>query len=130
MAKTYDVKNVSVIVNGVYLTDFSETPVEIEKDEDGYTTKVGAMGDVARAKTNNPLGTIKVTLLQTSPYVAYLDRLATSGALFPISVINAGDPKETASATEAFVKKPASRTYGPEIEDREFEIQALDLKFE
>ncbi|MEY9097056.1 hypothetical protein ABH899_005750, partial [Paenibacillus sp. RC84] len=30
--------------------------------------------------------------------------------------------------TEAIVKKPANRAYGNEAEDREFEIQLLDMK--
>ena len=91
---------------------------------------MGAQGDVARAKVNNNLGTIKITLQQTSPFVAYLDRLANSGKLVAVSVIAAGDPKEVNSATEAYVKKPADRTYSKSIEDREYEIQCLDLKME
>jgi hypothetical protein len=126
--KTYDAKSVSVIVNGVYLTDLGESMVEIEKDEDNYSVAVGAQGDTVRSKVNNNLGTITVTLQQTSPQIAYMDKLANSGALFPISVTSAGDPKEVASATEAFIKKPAARTYGNEAEDREYEIQALDLQ--
>jgi hypothetical protein len=126
--KTYDAKSVSVIVDGVYLTDLGESMVEIEKDEDNFSVVVGAQGDTVRSKVNNNLGTITVTLQQTSPQIAYLDKLANSGALVPISVISAGDPKETTSSTEAFIKKPASRTYGAEAEDREFEFQCLDLQ--
>ncbi|TCZ76178.1 DUF3277 family protein [Paenibacillus albiflavus] len=130
MAKVYDPKNTTVIVGGVYLTGLGEDMVEVDKDEDNQEAKVGAQGDVAVARINNNLGTIKVTLLSVSPQVSMLDRLANSGKLFPISVIYAGDPKETATATEAFVKKPATRSYGKEVADREYEIQALDLKFE
>ncbi|MEW9702826.1 phage protein [Paenibacillus sp. SI8] len=128
--KTYDAKDVSVIVDGVYLTGFSDNVVEIEKDEDNFNVKVGAQGDTARAKVNNKLGTIKVTLQQTSPQVSYLDGLANSGKLVPITVVYAGETRETSSATEAFVKKPAARTYSGEIEDREYEFQCLDLKME
>jgi len=124
---TYDAKGVSVIVNGVYLTGFSESMVEVEKDEDGYETKVGAQGDAIRTKVNSQLGTIKVTLLQTSPQVAFLDKLANTGEMVAISVTSSGPPKETSSATEAFVKKPASRTYGKDAEDREYEFQCIDL---
>lgn len=127
---SYDAKTVSVIVNGVFLTGFAESMVEVEKTEDGYSTKVGAQGDVIRTKTNNDLGTITVTLLQTSPQAAYLDRLANSGQLVPVSVISAGPPKETSQATQAYVTKPATRTYANESEDREFTIQCLDLKMD
>lgn len=129
--KTYDAKSVSVIVNGVYLTGFGEsTMVEIEKSEDNYETKVGAQGDVIRAKINNNTGTMTVTLQQSSPHVAYLDGLANSGKLVPITVISNNDPKETSSATEAYVTKPATRTYGSSAEEREFSIMCLDLKIE
>jgi hypothetical protein len=126
---TYDAKSVSVIVDTVYLTGFAESMVECEKDEENFEVKVGAQGDVIRTKVNNPLGTISVTLQSTSPQVAYLDKLANSGKLVPISVINAGPPKETVTVTEAFVKKPASRSYGNEAEDREYEFQCLDMTF-
>lgn len=124
---TYDPKDVAVIVDGTYLTGFSEDMVEIEKSENNFETKVGAQGDVVRTKVNNPLGTITVTLLPSSPQVAFMDRLANSGKLVPVTVIYSGTPKETTTATEAFVQKPATRTYGNEAEDREYEIQCLDI---
>ena len=128
-ATTYDSKAVSVIVGGVYLTGFSEDMVEVEKDEDNFEVKVGAQGDTVRTKVNNPLGTATVTLQQTSPQVAYLDGLANSGKLVPVTIINTGPPKETITVTEAFIKKPASRTYGNEAEDREYEFVLMDMLF-
>ncbi len=128
-ATTFDAKSVTVTVGGVYLTGFSESMVEIEKDEDNYEVKVGAQGDTVRTKINNPLGTITVTLLQTSPQVAYLDKLANTGELVPVSVINVGPPKETVTVSEAFIKKPAARSYGNEAEDREYEFQCMDMLF-
>ncbi|NQX67981.1 DUF3277 family protein [Paenibacillus alba] len=104
--------------------------VEISKDEDNFEAKVGAQGDAVRTKINNSLGTMKVTLQQTSPQIAYLNRLANSGEMVPISVISANDPKETTTATEAYVKKQPDRKYGKDTEDREYEFQALDLKME
>ncbi|WP_422659116.1 phage structural protein [Paenibacillus sp. EC2-1] len=128
-ATTYDSKAVSVIVGGVYLTGFSEDMVEVEKDEDNFEVKVGAQGDTVRTKVNNPLGTATVTLQQTSPQVPYLDGLANSGKLVPVTIINAGPPKETITVTEAFIKKPAARTYGNEAEDREYEFVLMDMLF-
>lgn len=127
---TFDAKSVTVTVDGVYLTGFSESMVEIEKDEDNYEVKVGAQGDTVRAKVNNPLGTITVTLLQSSPQVAYLDKLANTGHIVPIAIINVGPPKESVTVTEAFIKKPASRSYGSEAEDREYEFQCMDMRFD
>lgn len=128
-ATTFDAKGVSVIVGGTYLTGFAESMVAAEKSENNFEIKVGAQGDTMRTKVNNPMGTITVTLLATSPQVAFLDGLANSGKLVPISVINAGPPKETITVTEAFINKPASRTYGNEIDDREYEFQCMDMTF-
>lgn len=125
----FDAKSVSVIVDGTYLTGFGESMVEAEKAENNYEVKVGAQGDTMRTKTNNPLGTITTTLLATSPQVAFLDNLANSGRLVPITVINSGPPKETITVTEAFVNKPASRAYGTDIDDREYEFQCMDMTF-
>ncbi|SFJ44243.1 Protein of unknown function [Paenibacillus sp. UNC496MF] len=127
MIQTYDAKNVSVIVNNVYLTGFSEDIVEIEKDEDTYDVKVGAQGDVVRTRNNNPLGTIKVTLQASSPQVPMLDKLANAGTLVPVSVISSGANKETSTASQAFLTKPSARKYGKQADDREYEFKCLDL---
>lgn len=126
-AKTYDSQDVAVVVNGVYLTGFSEDMVGVAKDEENWATTVGAQGDVVRSRVNNKLGTITVTLQATSPQVPYLNGLANSGKLVPVSVTYNGSPKETSTATQAYIKKPADREYGNESGDREFEFQCLDL---
>ncbi|RQW12128.1 DUF3277 family protein [Paenibacillus rhizophilus] len=101
--------------------------VTVSKDEDGFTTTVGAQGDVVVNKVNNPLGTIAVTLQATSPQVPYLDGLARSGEKVSVTVAYNGDPKEISTATEAIIKKPADREYGSEVGDRSYEFQCLDL---
>lgn len=125
---TYDPMDLTVTVGGVFLTGFSEDMAEFEKDEDNWEAKVGAQGDVVRSKINNPLATMKVTLLATSPQVTYLDKLANTGELVPVSLIYNGSPKESITVTEAYIKKPAARTYGNESEDREYELQCLDAE--
>lgn len=127
MVTSYDAKDVSVIVNGIYLTGFADgTFVSYEKTEDGYAISVGAQGDTARAKVNNPLGTITVTLQQTSPQVAMLNNLAKSGKLVEARVIHKGTNTEKVGGTQCFILKEASGEYGSEISNREFTIQVLD----
>lgn len=120
---TYDPMDLSTSVGGVFLTGFSEDLVEWEKDEDSNTFKVGAQGDVLVTKVNNPLATLKITLLATSPQVPYMDKLAVTGQVVDVSVIYNGTPKETITSTAGVVKKPAVRKYGNEADDREYEIQ-------
>lgn len=126
MATTYDAKDLTVTVGKTFITGFSEDMVEFEKDEDNWSTKVGAQGDTVRSKVHNPLATLKITLLATSPVVSYLDGLAKSGELVEVSVIFNGTSKEMITSTSAFVKKPAARTYNNEVADREFELQLMD----
>ena len=127
MVTSYDAKDVSVIVNGIYLTGFADgTFVSYSKDEEQFSTTVGALGDVARAKVNNPLGTITVTLQQTSPQVSMMNNLAMSGKLVEARVIHKGSNTEKVGGVQCFVMKPASGEYGSEISNREFTINVLD----
>lgn len=127
MVTTYDSKDVAVVVNGVYLTGFADgTFVSWAKDEENYNVTVGAQGDVARSKVNNPLGTITVTLQQTSPQVKYMDNLAKAGKIIPVSVIDKGSSAVNVGGTKCFVKKPADGERGEEVGSAEYEIQVMD----
>lgn len=122
--KTYDPKDVTVTVGGRFLTGFAEgSMVECEKDEDNFSTKVSAQGEVVVTLSNNPLGTVTITLDQTSPDVTYLNKLANAKKIIPIWVKG---PTEKAGGTQAMIKKPANVSYGDETEDREFEVQVFD----
>lgn len=127
MITSYDAKDVSVIVGGVYLTGFAEgTFVSYEKTEDNFALSVGSLGDVARAKVNNPLGTITITLQQTSPQVTYLNNLARSGKIVEARVIHKGTNTEKIGGTQCFILKEAAGEFSNEISSREFTIQVMD----
>ena len=127
MVTSYDAKDVSVIVNGVYLTGFADgTFVSYSKDEEQWSVSVGALGDTARAKVNNPLGTITVTLQQTSPQVSMMNNLAISGKLVEVRIIHKGSNTLKVGGTQCFIKKTADGEFSNEISNREFEIQVLD----
>lgn len=128
MITTYDAKDVSVIVGGVYLTGLAEGSfVSFEKDEESRTPSVGAQGDVAVAKVNNPLGTITVTLQQTSPQIPYLNSLAKSDTFFETRVIYKGVIDEKVGGTNCYIKRPPSGEYADEVSSREVEIAVLDF---
>lgn len=130
MITTYDAKDVNLIVNGVYGTGFAEgTFITYEKTEDNYALSVGAQGDVARAKVNNPLGTITVTFQQTSPQVKQYNDLAKSGKIVEARVIEKGSQTVKVGGTQCFIMKPANGEYGSEISNREFTIQVMDMEF-
>jgi predicted type IV restriction endonuclease len=127
MINSYDAKNVTVVVDGVYITGFAEGSfVECEKAEDTYQTSVGAQGDVGISEVNNPLGNITITLQQTSPSVSYLNRLAASKRIVSVWVISNNTPREKIGGTQARVLRPAQTTYSNSIESRAFQLQVFD----
>lgn len=124
-AKLYDPRDCVVTVGGVYITGLGEDMVSCEKDEDSFSTSVGAQGDVVINKSNNQLGTITVTVQGTSPQKGYLLGLAKSGAMFDVWVVNKSID-EKAGGSKAMMKKPPTLEQGTELADREFEIQVFD----
>lgn len=132
--RTYDPKDVNVIVGGVALTGFAEdTFVTAERMEDSFTEYVGAKGEVAMADNNNKTGEITVTLEATSPSVAYLNELANrkgKNAIVPVTVVDLNDDSRVViSGAEARVRKPASYEAGKEISEREFVIFVSEMEF-
>ncbi|AFC32136.1 hypothetical protein PM3016_5436 [Paenibacillus mucilaginosus 3016] len=126
---TFNAKDVAITVNNIFLTGVAEDSfVTASKDEDEFTTSVGAQGDVSVSEVNNPLGTITVTLQQSSPYVEYLNRLAVSKTMVPIWVFYNGRPKEKIGGTQARIKRPAAVNYSDDATDsnRSFEFQVFD----
>ena len=128
MVTQYDSKNVNIVVGGVYLTGFAEDNlVSVEKMEDNSTYSVGAQGDVVQNVVNNPLGTITVTLAQTSPQVPYLNDLANRATQVEVWVNDKNTNGSVAGGTKCVVNKPAVAEYGAEVGSREFVITAMDF---
>lgn len=127
--RAYDPKDCVVMVGGVYITGLGEDMVSCEKDEDNFSTAVGAQGDVVVNRSNNQLGTITVTVQGTSPQKDYLMGLAKTGEMFDIWVINKSI-REKVGGSKAMMKKPPALEQGAELADREFEIQVFDYTVE
>lgn len=127
--RAYDPKDCVVMVGGVYITGLGEDMVSCEKDEDNFSTAVGAQGDVVVNRSNNQLGTITVTVQGISPQKDYLMGLAKTGEMFDIWVINKSI-HEKVGGSKAMMKKPPALEQGAELADREFEIQVFDYTVE
>nr|DAP16357.1 MAG TPA: Protein of unknown function (DUF3277) [Caudoviricetes sp.] len=122
---TYDAKDCTIMVNGVYITGLGEDMVTGEKDEDNYETSVGAQGDVCISMKNDPLGTITVTVQPTSPQKGFLLDLAKIRDPFSLWVTNKV-LGERMGGTKALLKKAPEITRGAEAEDMEFEFGVFD----
>lgn len=121
----YNAKDCTVLVGKVYLTGFGENMIEGSKDEENINVSVGSQGDVCVSDNNNPLGTIKLTLQQTSPQMAYMLNLANSKKVFPIWATNK-KLNERMGGSHAQVKKTADVTWGAQAGDKTFELSVFD----
>lgn len=66
--KNYSPDFVDVIFKGITITGFAEgTFVDVEREVDTFTKKVGSLGDVARTRSLNKSGKITITLMDTHP---------------------------------------------------------------
>ena len=84
----YDAKDTSIVIDGTYITGLGEDMISAEKDEDFFSTSVGAQGDVVTSEINNSLGTVTVYIQPTSPQKAFLMGLAKRREPFPLWAVN------------------------------------------
>ncbi|MGN1456960.1 MAG: phage structural protein [Acutalibacteraceae bacterium] len=125
----YNAKDCTVTIDNVRITGLGEDMISAEKEEDFFSTSVGAQGDVIKNEINNTLGTITVTVQPTSPQKTFLLGLAKRSTTFPIWCINKS-LKERIGGTQASLKTFPEFSRGAEAEDMEFTFQVFDLTVE
>jgi hypothetical protein len=75
----YHTDQVTLSWNNINITGYaSDTFIEVERDEDGFTSYVGSLGDVCRTRNLNRMGKITVTLMASAPVN---DQLAAAAQL-------------------------------------------------
>lgn len=121
----YNSKDCTITVNGVYITGLGENMVTGSKDEEFFSTSVGAQGDVIMNDTNNDLGTVTITVQATSPQKPLLLALAKAGSVVPLWVTNKSIG-ERMGGTYARIKNYPELANSAEAEDREFEFAVMD----
>lgn len=126
---TYDAKDTSVVIDGVYITGLGEDMISAEKEENFFTPSVGAQGDVVKSQVNNPLGTMSVYVQVTSPSKAYLMSLAKRTDPFPLWAVNK-KLGERVGGTKASLLTFPTFERGAEASDMEFVFQIFDLTVE
>ncbi len=123
LVKTYDPKKVIVTFGGVPITGFADgTFVQVDPNAESFTRKVGADGEVVRAKTNDNTHTVVITLQQSSASNSFLgnayntDKLTGAGML-PLSItdLNGGT---IAFWPQAWIQTDPSWGYAKETTDR------------
>ena len=126
---TYDAKDTSIIVDATYITGLGEDMISAEKDEELFSTSVGAQGDVVKSQINNSLGTVTIYVQPTSPQKVFLMNLAKRRDPFPLWAINKA-LGERVGGTKANLKSFPEFARGAEAEDMEFVFQVFDLTVE
>ena len=127
--KSYNAKDFVVTFGNIYITGLGETMSTGEKDEDFFSTSVGAQGDVEMSEINNPLGTVTITLQATSPQKAYLMECAKSGAVLPLWATNKSIG-ERYGGTQARITKYPTLEEAAEAGEREFTFTVFDYTVE
>lgn len=132
MVKTYDPKNISMIVGGKIIGGFTDgTFIKSERNENMFNLKVGVDGIGTRAKSNNKSGKITITLHQSSPSnddlsaFAIADETSNSGAVPVLLRDNSGRTIE--SALTAWVQKLPDSEYAKEVANRVWIFETDEL---
>ena len=129
--RTYDPKQVNILIGGIPISGYADgTFVTVARDEDAFTKVSGADGIVSRAKTNNTMGTMTLTLAQTSPSNDALSAFATIDEISNVGVVpilvkdNSG--RSIHFAANAWVKKMPDSGYAKEVGNREWIFDLAD----
>jgi len=120
MSKTYDPTQVSIILGVTKLSNWNEVTVAF--DEDGWTFTSGTQGEATRTKNANKLGTITITVPQTSSDNDILSTWYLSGLNTPCDV---RDNNGTSAGTMALgtVVKLSDQGFGKEAGTREWMVK-------
>lgn len=133
--KTYNAREVVVTLGAHIVSGFADDSfVSIEPNGDGITKKVGCDGEIVRSISPDDTYTVKLSLLQTSETNSFLQNRFNmdqkdGNGLFSLMVhdLKGG----LLFSTEAsWVAKPASRGFGKEANNREWEIHTASGKIE
>lgn len=126
--KTYDPKQVSVIVGGKIMSGFSDTTfIKASRNEQAWNLKVGVDGEGTRAKSNNLSGKIEITLMQSSQSnddlsaFAAADELANAGVV-PL-LINDKSGRTVLQATTAWIQKYSDVEFAKEVSTRTWTLE-------
>lgn len=123
----YDARKVVTTVDGRFITGYSDNSmVKASKDNDNFETSSSAQGDGIISINGDQLGTITISLNQTSSSVTYLDGLANARKVVPIWINSNNEIKEVVGGTQAIITKPADKEFGKTATNREYTIKVLD----
>ncbi|WP_150284354.1 phage protein [Rummeliibacillus sp. TYF-LIM-RU47] len=124
----YDASLITTTLNNAIVTGYKKgTFVTANFDEDRVNAESNAQGETSWSLNNSKLGTITLTLNQTSAFNKILNGYSNAKKFFPIYV---DDPvnKERRGGTQGIVTKIADATYSDGVEARTYTIKVGDFE--
>lgn len=131
--KQFDPTAVVVTIAGITVFGYAEgTMVNVERNEDSYSLKVGAKGDGTRVRSRNKSGKITFNIMSESTcndllsaQVA-LDELTGQG--YGPAMVKYVNGTTLCTAPNAWLVRPANVSYDTDPSPREWVIECHDLK--
>ena len=120
MSKTYSPGEVSVIVGRSIINSWNT--VTVARNEDRNFLSVGTQGEVTRTKNLSNLGTITITLPQSSADNASLSAKEIANGIESISIIDKSG-NSVAVMPEGVITGVPESEFGKELSEREWVYQ-------
>jgi hypothetical protein len=128
MLKTYDFKQVALIIGGVQIHGFVDgEAITVEPDSDDWNEYVGNDGETTRAKTNNGLSRVTFKLAQSSESNSYLSGLRVAGSVVP-SMVKDGSGSTLHIAEQSYLKARPVSSFARETGEREWVLVCPDMQ--
>jgi hypothetical protein len=125
--KTYNAKEVAVIVGGFILSGFADGQfVNIVPNADLYELTVGTDGEGTRSAQNNKSAQIIIDLLQSSESNAILESFASSGETFPF-LLKDNSGSTLYSAVTAWIRRRPDATFDRTATSRSWVLETDEL---
>jgi hypothetical protein len=125
--KTYNAKEVAVIVGGFILSGFADGQfVNIVPNADLYELTVGTDGEGTRSAQNNKSAQITIDLLQSSESNAILESFASSGETFPF-LLKDNSGSTLYSAVTAWIRRRPDATFDRTATSRSWVLETDEL---
>lgn len=126
---SYDAKDVSIIIDGQYITGLGEDMFDAEKEEDLFEDSTGAQGDVVVSVINDGRGNFTLYVQPTSPSKPFLLGLANREDTFPIWAINKKLGERVGGTKARLLTYPGMKR-GRSAEDMEYVFRIFDYTVE
>jgi hypothetical protein len=129
--KPYNIKDFKVVINGILFDGAGESSkFEYEDDEDNFSMKRDAEGNVSRSDMNIRSGVLKIFTMSDSPFNDVLDGLfqldkTTGEGIFPVSITS---PKHSGRLVcdQCYISKRPPFKGMQEVEEIEWEVVVTD----